>query len=290
MSADVTGESVDALTVYLRNVRRTELFTAQEEFEFATKARAGDFAARQSMIEHNLRLVVSIAKAYLGRGVPLSDLIEEGNLGLMHAIDKFEPERGFRFSTYATWWIRQSVDRALMYQGRAVRLPVNVVRELQQVLRARRALENDATFVVNRPDGVHVEDIAALLGRDSADVADLLALAEAPRSLDASMDRSGEDQTLGDSLVDELTLDPSGVIQAHEVERLLEDWIGTLSEREKEVLEGRFGLHDREPETLDVLSMRLGLTRERVRQVQNEALCKLKRYLARSGITRQALL
>src|SRR5659263_489849 len=111
-----------------------------------------------------------------------------------------------------------------MYQGRAVRLPVNVVRELQQVLRARRALENDATFVVNRPDGVHVEDIAALLGRDSADVADLLALAEAPRSLDASMDRSGEDQTLGDSLVDELTLDPSGVIQAHEVERLLEDW------------------------------------------------------------------
>ena len=290
LSADVTGESVDALTVYLRNVRRTELFTAQEEFEFATKARAGDFAARQSMIEHNLRLVVSIAKAYLGRGVPLSDLIEEGNLGLMHAIDKFEPERGFRFSTYATWWIRQSVDRALMYQGRAVRLPVNVVRELQQVLRARRALENDATFVVNRPDGVHVEDIAALLGRDSADVADLLALAEAPRSLDASMDRSGEDQTLGDSLVDELTLDPSGVIQAHEVERLLEDWIGTLSEREKEVLEGRFGLHDREPETLDVLSMRLGLTRERVRQVQNEALCKLKRYLARSGITRQALL
>lgn len=290
MSADVTGESVDALTVYLRNVRRTELFTAQEEFEFATKARAGDFAARQSMIEHNLRLVVSIAKAYLGRGVPLSDLIEEGNLGLMHAIDKFEPERGFRFSTYATWWIRQSVDRALMYQGRAVRLPVNVVRELQQVLRARRALENDATLLANRPDGVHVEDIAALLGRDSADVADLLALAEAPRSLDASMDRSGDDQTLGDSLVDELTLDPSGVIQAHEVERLLEDWIGTLSEREKEVLEGRFGLHDREPETLDVLSMRLGLTRERVRQVQNEALCKLKRYLARSGITRQALL
>ena len=289
MSADVTGESVDALTVYLRNVRRTELFTAQEEFEFATKARAGDFAARQSMIEHNLRLVVSIAKAYLGRGVPLSDLIAEGNLGLMHAIDKFEPERGFRFSTYATWWIRQSVDRALMYQGRAVRLPVNVVRELQQVLRARRALENDATLA-NRPDGVHVEDIAALLGRDSADVADLLALAEAPRSLDASMDRSGEDQTLGDSLVDELTLDPSGVIQAHEVERLLEDWIGTLSEREKEVLEGRFGLHDREPETLDVLSLRLGLTRERVRQVQNEALCKLKRYLARSGITRQALL
>lgn len=287
---EATGESGDALTVYLRNVRRTELFSAQEEFEFATKARAGDFAARQSMIEHNLRLVVSIAKAYLGRGVPLSDLIEEGNLGLMHAIGKFEPERGFRLSTYASWWIRQSVERALIYQGRAVRLPVNVVRELQQVLRARRALENDAMFVASRPDGIRVEDIAALLDRDTADVAHLLALAEAPRSLDASMDRSEEAQTLGDSLVDELTLDPSGVTQAHEVERLLEDWMGTLSGREKEILEGRFGLRDREPETLDVLSTRLGLTRERVRQVQNEALGKLKRYLVHRGITPQALL
>ncbi|WP_370654769.1 sigma-70 family RNA polymerase sigma factor [Rhodoferax sp.] len=290
LSAEVAGESSDVLTAYLRNVRRTALFTAEEEFEYATRARAGDFAARQSMIEHNLRLVVSIAKAYLGRGVPLSDLIEEGNLGLMHAIDKFEPERGFRFSTYATWWIRQSVERALIYQGRAVRLPVNVVRELQQVLRARRALENDAGFVARRPDGIRVDDIAALLGRDTASVADLLALAETPKSLDAAMDRSDEAQTLADSLVDELTVDPSGVTQAHEVERLLEEWIGTLSEREKEILEGRFGLHDREPETLDVLSTRLGLTRERVRQVQNEALVKLKRYLARRGITREALL
>lgn len=282
--------STDALAAYLRNVRRTELFTAQQEFEFATKARAGDFSARQSMIEHNLRLVVSVAKVYLGRGVPLSDLIEEGNLGLMHAIDKFEPDRGFRFSTYATWWIRQSVERALVYQGRAVRLPVNVVRELQQVLRARRMLENDASFAASRPDGIRVDDIAAFLGRDTAGVADLLALAEAPKSLDAAMDRSGDDQTLGDSLEDELTVDPSGVTQAHEVERLLDHWMDTLSEREKEILEGRFGLRDREPETLEVLSERLGLTRERVRQVQNEALSKLKRYLARRGITRQALL
>ena len=290
LSPDVSGEPGDTLSVYLRNVRRTELFTPQEEFDFATRARAGDFAARQSMIEHNLRLVVSIAKGYLGRGVPLSDLIEEGNLGLMHAIDKFEPERGFRFSTYATWWIRQSVDRALMYQGRAVRLPVNVVRELQQVLRARRALENDASFVASRPDGIRVEDIAALLGRDAASVADLLVMAEMPRSLDATKDRSDDTATLGDSLVDEVTLDPSGVTQSHEVERLLQEWMDTLNGREKEVLEGRFGLHDRDPETLDVLSVRLGLTRERVRQVQNEALLKLKRYLSRRGITREALL
>src|SRR3569832_630726 len=136
--AEVAGESSDTLTLYLRDVRRTELFTPEEEFDTATRARAGDFVVRQSMIEHNLRLVVSIAKGYLGRGVPLSDLIEEGNLGLMHAIDKFEPERGFRLSTYATWWIRQSVERAVMNQGRVIRLPVHVVRELQQVLRARR--------------------------------------------------------------------------------------------------------------------------------------------------------
>lgn len=283
-------ESSDALSVYLRGVRRTELFTPQEEFDTAVRARAGDFTARQSMIEHNLRLVVSIAKSYTGRGVPMADLIEEGNLGLMHAIDKFEPERGFRFSTYATWWIRQSVDRALMYQGRAVRLPVNVVRELQHVLRARRALESDATLVAHRPEGIRVEDIAALLGRDANDVADLLSMAESPRSLDAVLGPTDTDQTLGDGLVDALTLDPEDVAQAHEVDHLLEQWIATLSKREREVLEGRFGLHDREPETLDVLSVRLGLTRERIRQVQNEALAKLKRYLGRRGITRDGLL
>jgi RNA polymerase nonessential primary-like sigma factor len=223
--AEIAGESSDTLTLYLREVRRTELFTPAEEFDAATRARAGDFAARQSMIEHNLRLVVSIAKGYLGRGVPLSDLIEEGNLGLMHAIDKFEPERGFRFSTYATWWIRQSVERAVMNQGRVIRLPVHVVRELQQVLRARRTLENDPAFAAARNgfegEGVRVEDVAALLGREVQEVAELLAMAEAPRSLDAAMDRSDDEHTLGDSMADELAVDPTGVTQSHEVEKLL---------------------------------------------------------------------
>ena len=253
-------EAADALAIYLRGVRRTALFTPEQEFEAATRARAGDFAARQSMIEHNLRLVISIAKGYQGRGVPMDDLIEEGNLGLMHAIDKFEPERGFRFSTYATWWIRQSVDRALMYQGRAVRLPANIVRELQQVLRARRLLESDANLIAQRPDGIRVDDIAAFLGQDANHVADLLSMGESPRSLDATLDRSGEDRTLGDTLVDELALDPQDVTQAHEVDHLLDTWIAALSNREREVLEGRFGLHDRDPEALDTLSQRLGLT------------------------------
>ncbi|MBL0245419.1 MAG: sigma-70 family RNA polymerase sigma factor [Rhodoferax sp.] len=286
----VADESADALSLYLRGVRRTALFTPEEEFETAQRARAGDFAARQSMIEHNLRLVVSIAKGYMGRGVPMADLVEEGNLGLMHAIDKFEPERGFRFSTYATWWIRQSVDRALLYQGRAVRLPVNVVRELQHVLRARRLLENDSELLARRPEGIRVDDIAALLGTDPQHVADLLSMAEAPRSLDASLDLAGDDQTLGDELVDDVTLSPDEVTLSHEVDALLDEWIGTLTQREREVLEARYGLHGHNPETLDVLSERLGLTRERVRQVQNEALLKLKRYLGRRGITQDKLI
>jgi len=233
---------------------------------------------------------VNIAKGYLGRGVPLIDLIEEGNLGLMHAITKFEPERGFRFSTYATWWIRQSVERAAMMQGRAIRLPVHVVRELQQVLRARRTLESDSHFAESRPEGVRVEDVAALLGREVQEVADLLALAETPRSLDAGSEHGEDGFTLADTVATEDdAADPTGVTQSHEVERLLNQWIDALSAREREVLEGRYGLHDREPETLEVLSVRLGLTRERVRQIQNEALAKMRRQLARSGVGRDAL-
>ena len=189
-----------------------------------------------------------------------------------------------------------------MNQGRVIRLPVHVVRELQQVLRARRTLENDPAFQARRGGGagsmggesVRVEDVAALLGRDVHEVAQLLAMAETPRSLDASIDRgqSGAegDHTLADTVADDqAAADPSGVTHHHEVERLLQGWIDALSGREKEVLEGRFGLHDREPETLEVLSERLGLTRERVRQIQNEALMKLRRHMVRNGIDREAL-
>ncbi len=279
----------DTLNLYLREVRRTPLLSAEQELALARRICSGDFAARQQMIEHNLRLVISIAKAYLGRGVPLADLIEEGNLGLMHAIDKFEPERGFRFSTYATWWIRQSVERALTHQGRVIRLPVHVVRELHHVLRARRALENDPAYALARPEGVQTDDLAALLGRDAQGVAELLVLAEPLRSLDATTDQGDDSQRLLDTLAADPAQDPASQTQAHEVTCLLDAWIDELSPREKEVLAGRFGLHHQEPETLEVLSTHLGLTRERVRQIQNEALLKLRRRLTQQGISRDAL-
>jgi len=283
------GDATNALQAYLRDIRRTPLLTPQEEFATAVKARAGDFEARQAMIEHNLRLVVSIAKNYLGRGLPMSDLIEEGNLGLMHAIGKFEPERGFRFSTYASWWIRQAVERALMHQARLVRLPVHIVRELNQVLKARRALE--AAAAQRGGEGVvRAEDVAQALGRPVDEVAELLAYAELPSSLDSPVDRNGDGgESMLDLVADEQAIDPVGHRLSHELEDLLKNGLASLSDREREVLAGRYGLADREPETLDILAVRLGLTRERIRQIQIEALAKLKRNMMRQGISRDSI-
>jgi RNA polymerase nonessential primary-like sigma factor len=281
------GEVGNTLQTYLREIRRAPLFTPEEEYDTAVRARAGEFTARQEMIERNLRLVVSIAKNYLGRGLPLTDLIEEGNLGLMHAIGKFEPERGFRFSTYASWWIRQSVERAIMHQARLVRLPVHVVRELNHVLKARRALESE--HPANGSEAhVRVEDIAARIGRPAEEVSELLRFSEQPTSLDAPLDRESTDSML-DSVADEAALDPMHHTLSHEVDALLQTGLEELNDREREVLSGRYGLRDREPETLEVLAERLGLTRERIRQIQQEALVKLRRRMARSGVHRDSL-
>lgn len=279
----------NALQAYLRDIRRTPLLTAQEEYSTAVQARAGSFEARQSMIEHNLRLVVSVAKNYLGRGLPMSDLIEEGNLGLMHAIGKFDPERGFRFSTYASWWIRQSIESALMHQARLVRLPVHIVRELNHVLKARRALE--ALQMQSGGAGrVKTQDIAHAVGRPATEVAELLAFAELPSSLDSPAERGVDGgDTVMDLVADEQAVDPVGLRLSHELDALLGAGLASLNEREREVLAGRYGLADREPETLDVLACRLHLTRERIRQIQIEALAKLKRNMARHGIDRDSV-
>ncbi|MBH9553352.1 sigma-70 family RNA polymerase sigma factor [Inhella gelatinilytica] len=276
----------NALQLYLREIRRTALLSPEEEVALARRVQAGDFEARQAMVQHNLRLVVSIAKHYLGRGLPLGDLIEEGNLGLIHAIGKFDPEKGFRFSTYGSWWIRQAIERALMHQARMVRLPVHVVRELSQVLRARRALE----ALPQWQGPVTAEDIAHWLHRPVATVQDLLGHAEWHFSLDQVTEAGGEQQSaLADRVEDEAAIDPLETRLHTEWERLLREALADLSEREREVLCARYGLFDREPETLDAVSQRLHLTRERVRQIQSEAAIKLKRKLLRRGVRPETL-
>ena len=289
-SAYAQEMATDGIQHYLQRIGSRPLLTASEELEISTLAAQGDFEARQMMIERNLRLVVSIAKHYLNRGVALMDLIEEGNLGLIHALEKFEPQRGFRFSTYATWWIRQAVERAIINQARTVRLPVHVVRDLNQVLRARRHLEDAARA---EPDGtgreVTHEQIAYLLGKGRDEVTDILALSEHTTSLDAPLDIDPS-LSLGDTLADTGSTTPEDSASGREIEVLVQGWLQSMPSRQRLVIERRFGLNNHEIATLEDLATELDLTRERVRQIQQEALIKLKKLLAKSGAKRDAFL
>lgn len=287
-----TGFLNDVTQLYLDDIGANPLLTSAEELVLARKVVAGDFSARQKMIVSNLRLVVSIAKHYLNRGILISDLIEEGNLGLIHALEKFDPERGFRFSTYATWWIRQNIERAIMNQSRTIRLPVHVVKELNLVLRALRQLDaENIDRVANGEEIPHgnAEEVARLLDKPVDEVRHILTLNESTASLDAPLDID-PDLSVADAIAADPDSSPEVQLQNTEAEHQVAEWIAQLSTKQRYVLERRYGLNGCEVFTLEQLAADLGLTRERVRQIQVEALTKLRNKLVREGVSKDGYL
>ena len=262
---------VDATSMYLKEIGFVPLLTASEEVLYSRKFQQGCERSRHMMIESNLRLVVKISRRYLNRGLELLDLIEEGNIGLMRAVEKFDPELGYRFSTYATWWIRQTIERAIMNQTRTIRLPVHVVKELNIYLRASRKLaqrlDHDPT-----PD-----EIAAEVNKPIKDVLKILSLSERVSSIDAQI--ADQDKALIDTVADISTLSPESQTETNNLSSVLEGWLQQLPEKQREVLVRRFGLMHHNEQTLEHIGSEIGLTRERVRQIQVDGLRRLRDLL-----------
>jgi RNA polymerase nonessential primary-like sigma factor len=273
------GQLRDPTGQYLSEIGISPLLTAAEERSFARLALRGDEAARQRMIESNLRLVVKIARRYINRGLPLLDIIEEGNLGLIHAVKKFDPERGFRFSTYATWWIRQNIERAIMNQSRTVRLPVHIIKDINLCLRAARTIRQQQT---GEPTAA---DIAAHLDRDVADVERLLSLHNRVtiRAGDAEGGPISRLRAKRDA-------EPSRCAQKDRVNALVDRWVNDLDDIQRAVVERRFGLHGHHRCTLEQIGDEIGVTRERVRQIQLNALRNLRTMIESNGLSRNVIL
>jgi RNA polymerase primary sigma factor len=268
---DLTVEpSLDSLRLYLRSIGRVELLTAAQEVELAKRIERGDMLAKRQMVEANLRLVVSIAKGYLGRGLSFLDLIQEGSLGLIRAVEKFDYRRGYKFSTYATWWIRQAVTRAIADKARTIRIPVHMVEKLNRVAHVERQLVQK---LGREPEAA---EIAEELRWPVGDVRDILRVAQQPVSLEKPVGDEDESE-LGDFVADDAVLEPfeeaSEHLQKEGVQRALE----ALPERERQVIELRYGLGAAEPLTLEEVGKTFGVTRERIRQIENNTLKKLQR-------------
>ena len=273
-SAKHNASATDPTHIYLSEIGYSPLLSAKEEVYYARLAQRGDQSARRRMIESNLRLVVKIARNYLNRGLAFLDLIEEGNLGLIHAVKKFDPERGFRFSTYATWWIRQTIERALMNQTRTVRLPIHIIKQINTYVRTSRSL---AQRLDHEPS---LEEVARVLHKSASEVERMMSLYEREVSIDSA---GAQDRTLLETLPDESWSDPSEILQDAEVSLNIDAWLQELNEKQREVVEYRFGLHGREAATLEEVGDRIGVTRERVRQIQLEALQRLRQIMERTG-------
>ena len=274
--------ALDATQLYLNEIGFSPLLTPQEEVHFARVAQKGDPAGRKRMIESNLRLVVKIARRYINRGLSLLDLIEEGNLGLIRAVEKFDPERGFRFSTYATWWIRQTIERGIMNQTRTIRLPIHVVKELNVYLRAARELTQKLD---HEPSA---EEIANLLEKPVSEVKRMLGLNERVSSVDVSLGPDS-DKTLLDTLSDIRPTDPCELLQDDDLSQSIDQWLTELTEKQREVVIRRFGLRGHESSTLEEVGREIGLTRERVRQIQVEALKRLREIMEKNGLSSESL-
>jgi len=277
------ASDADPTRLYLKEIEVSPLLTAEEEVYYSRLALKGDTSARDKMIECNLRLVVKIARRYMNRGLALLDLIEEGNLGLIRAVEKFDPERGFRFSTYATWWIRQTIERGLMNQTRTIRLPIHVIKELNTYLRAARKLTQE----LNRE--ATAEDVARLLKKPAKDVEKMFKLADRVSSFDIPMGAEG-DRPLLDVIPDENNTDPASILQGENVTEHLDKWLDELDPKQRDVVVRRFGLRNHPRGTLEEVGVELGVTRERVRQIQMDALRKLRRILEHSGYSRENII
>ncbi len=278
----VPDSQMDATRLYLGEIGFSPLLSAEEEVHFARLAQKGDEAGRKRMIESNLRLVVKISRRYLNRGLALLDLIEEGNLGLIRAVEKFDPERGFRFSTYATWWIRQTIERAIMNQTRTIRLPIHVVKEINVYLRAARHLTQSLD---HEPS---CEEIAEKLDKPIEEVKRMMSLNERVTSVDVPLGREG-DKSLIEAIPDENNLDPSDLLQDEDMRGNIDAWLAKLTDKQREVVERRFGLHGYDISTLEQVGEQIGVTRERVRQIQIEALRRLREIMISQGYNGDAI-